>query len=389
MRKSTDLRGTHKYGLTRFNGHLVHHGGCALLQLKMSAKGMAATRFELSPLLETAVAIQYGWFTRGPAQGEPAWGRAARNPEVWRRLPVLSALLRDSSGRIPAYPPFAGVSFPVPIVTQDLQALLRAVSWRPGRGARLNPHTPDRQAKQGTTAWAAHDFARRLVDDMKLFHRLCLAPHWSAITAQAEGDISRRADIVLRQGLAHGWASLHPTVTYHDDTVHIADDETQLDVDCGEGIALVPSTLAHRCLVAFDPCEGRGRCLIYPALRPDADPNRVVAPLPGWRPKNSEHPRLLSGDTLADVLGHTRLVLLRSLDHPRTTAQLAATHHLSPSTVSYHLTRLHRAGLLTRSRDGKSVQYLRTAEADQLLERAGHTRPSYLRAHPDMSAGGR
>jgi len=329
---------------------------------------MAATRFALSPLLETAVAIQYGWFTRRPVQGEPAWGRVARSPEVWRRLPVLSAVLRESNGRIPGYPPFAGVSFPVPVVPEDLQALFRAVSWRPGVEAPHALDAPDTWARRETAARGAHDFARRLVDDMQRFHRLCLAPHWSAIEARVEGDIGRRADIVVRQGLAHAWASLHPTVTYHGHTVRVDDNEAQLDVDCDDGINLVPSTLAHRCLLAVDPCEGRGRCLIYPALRPDTEPNRALAHRPGRRPKDDrELPRQHGDDTLADVLGHTRLVLLRGLGHARTTAQLAATHHLSPSTVSYHLTRLHRAGLLTRHRDGNSVRYQRTAEADRLL----------------------
>ncbi|MFG2827909.1 helix-turn-helix domain-containing protein [Streptomyces sp. NPDC048434] len=63
-------------------------------------------------------------------------------------------------------------------------------------------------------------------------------------------------------------------------------------------------------------------------------------------------------------------MLLRSLDRPCTTTRLAAVHHLSPSTVSYHLTRLHRAGLLTRLGDGSNVRYQRTGEADRLLAHA-------------------
>ncbi|MGX1756378.1 hypothetical protein ACWIG5_05600 [Streptomyces lydicus] len=39
-------------------------------------------------------------------------------------------------------------------------------------------------------------------------------------------------------------------------------------------------------------------------------------------------------------------------------------------TVSYHLTRLYRAGLLTRLRDTSSVRYQRTGEADRLLAHA-------------------
>ncbi|WP_405805364.1 winged helix-turn-helix domain-containing protein [Streptomyces sp. NBC_01187] len=59
------------------------------------------------------------------------------------------------------------------------------------------------------------------------------------------------------------------------------------------------------------------------------------------------------------AIGPTRRALPADLDVPRTTTQLAALHQLSPSTISYHLTQLHRAGLLTRARTRNSVYYQR------------------------------
>jgi DNA-binding transcriptional ArsR family regulator len=52
-------------------------------------------------------------------------------------------------------------------------------------------------------------------------------------------------------------------------------------------------------------------------------------------------------------------MILSSLDHPRSTKQLAALLGLAPSTVSYHLGVLYRAGLLDRSREGRGVLYSR------------------------------
>ncbi|MFJ8390403.1 ArsR/SmtB family transcription factor [Streptomyces sp. NPDC094438] len=63
------------------------------------------------------------------------------------------------------------------------------------------------------------------------------------------------------------------------------------------------------------------------------------------------------------MLGHTRLELLQGLGRPRTTTEFASLHHLTPATISYHLTRLHRAGLLTRRRDRHRVFYQRSIKA--------------------------
>ncbi|WP_399030652.1 ArsR/SmtB family transcription factor [Streptomyces sp. 15-116A] len=46
-------------------------------------------------------------------------------------------------------------------------------------------------------------------------------------------------------------------------------------------------------------------------------------------------------------------------------------HFLSPATVSYHLGVLHRAGLVTRARAGRSVVYRHTPAGARLVERRG------------------
>ncbi|MFG2243470.1 ArsR/SmtB family transcription factor [Streptomyces sp. NPDC048734] len=71
---------------------------------------------------------------------------------------------------------------------------------------------------------------------------------------------------------------------------------------------------------------------------------------------------------MARLLGSTRAGLLAALAQPASTAQLAARHFLSPATVSYHLGVLHRAGLVTRTRAGRSVFYRRTPEGTRLAQ---------------------
>ncbi|GHD98281.1 hypothetical protein GCM10010339_04830 [Streptomyces alanosinicus] len=72
------------------------------------------------------------------------------------------------------------------------------------------------------------------------------------------------------------------------------------------------------------------------------------------------------------MIGQARFLLLSDLGSPCTTTELARRHHMSASTVSYHLLRLHRVGLLHRTREGSKVYYQRTEQADRLVECHGH-----------------
>jgi DNA-binding transcriptional ArsR family regulator len=62
-------------------------------------------------------------------------------------------------------------------------------------------------------------------------------------------------------------------------------------------------------------------------------------------------------DRLALLLGRGRAAILRSLATPSTTAGLAATLGLAPSTVSEHLSVLVEVGVAGRRRAGRHVVY--------------------------------
>ncbi|MGV9882056.1 ArsR/SmtB family transcription factor [Streptomyces sp. NPDC003006] len=301
------------------------------------------------------------------ARTEPPWERAARNPALWRRLPLLSAIFAGHY-RLPAelFPmdlpdvrpdieaelhQLAGTT--TPHFADLLQRLLEGCDWP--RGGRAEEA---RRTFRSFLDAGEHACARQLADEVGMFWERCLAPHWVAIRDHAEVDIAHRARITAQGGLRAGISSLHPAVAYDDHTIRLTgavDEETERV----GGLTLVPSWFARRWYLGPDPRCRHGRYLIYPAIRPDA-PRR-----------SAEHDGTAA--VLGEVLGHTRLTLLASLRHPHTTTQLAARHHLSPSTVSYHLTRLYRAGLLVRTRAGGSVHYRRTADAERLLRRTRST----------------
>ena len=67
------------------------------------------------------------------------------------------------------------------------------------------------------------------------------------------------------------------------------------------------------------------------------------------------------------LIGRTRAAILRRLDVPMTTTQVARDLHQSPSTVSEHLTVLRGNGLLISWRAGRGVLYRRTPLASSLM----------------------
>ncbi|WP_168724094.1 helix-turn-helix domain-containing protein [Streptomyces sp. A1499] len=291
-------------------------------------------------------------------------GRYRLPPELFLMdLPVISSDIQAESHQL------ADTS--TPHFAELLQALLNGYDWRHARQAE--------EAQSSLRSFldtGEHACARQLADELATFWEQCLAPHWSEIRDHAEADITHRAGITVRHGLGAAISSLHPAVAYDEHTIRLdgdVDDET----DQVGGVTLIPSWFAHRWYLGPDPHCPHGRYLIYPTAR-SGIPRRPAAEG--------------TAEVLGEVLGHTRLMLLASLCHPRTTTRLAARHHLSPSTVSYHLTRLYRAGLLAPTRAGASVRYRRTAEAGGLLQhtreghqhgcRAGRGRPPLLGAAP-------
>jgi DNA-binding transcriptional ArsR family regulator len=66
------------------------------------------------------------------------------------------------------------------------------------------------------------------------------------------------------------------------------------------------------------------------------------------------------------LLGQPRAVLLRMLDEPLPTIEIARRLEVTPSAVSQHLQVLHATNLVTRARDGRYLLYRRSPLGDQL-----------------------
>ena len=123
----------------------------------------------------------------------------------------------------------------------------------------------------------------------------------------------------------------------------------------GRGVLLVPSIFAWPDLLAvFEPPWQP--TLLYPP--------RGTARL--WIPSPEE-----PVDALSEALGRGRASVLKGLMVPQTTTEIARQAGASPGTVSEHLSRLRKAGLVEPHRQGRSVFYRLSYEGEALLRLFG------------------
>ncbi|TVL87524.1 helix-turn-helix transcriptional regulator [Streptomyces sp. SAJ15] len=325
-----------------------------MITIPLSADALAATRFAVSPLMHAGAVLH-------PCRPNAVPNSSLPNCEVTdvlqgKRLHLLAAVRKLVHAFTPAFyapvfltpPPPAGRA---PDPHEDLHHVATApshiVAPQISRLLGAEPHqTPTASAALRTVRNAVdrgeRDFAERIAREMSTFWDMCLARRWSAVAAHAEQDITLRTRILAHYGMGSTLESLHEAFRYGASSLRLAD-RLSAEVPGGTPLVLFPSPLAHNWLLNVAPRGERPVYLIYPTS-----------------PKTAQAlPNGAAQQALGRVIGPTRCTLLADLDVPRTTTQLAALHHLSPSTVSYHLARLHRAGLVTRARIGNSVFYQR------------------------------
>ncbi|RKT73977.1 helix-turn-helix protein [Saccharothrix variisporea] len=191
---------------------------------------------------------------------------------------------------------------------------------------------------------------RRLANGLARFWRDTLAEAWPVLRAITDQDIAHRATTTATHGVGRTLAALHPDVDWAGNAVTLATSwDGEIDAT-GRDLVLAPSVLGRTGVVI--QVDTPGQCVLYyPARRVGAGRERG----PG---------------SIAPVVGNARAALLADLDTARSTAELATRSGYAPATVSYHLTALHRARLVTKVRAGRYVLYQRTAHATGLLDDA-------------------
>jgi DNA-binding transcriptional ArsR family regulator len=338
---------------------MVNNGGF-MIELTVDAAGLARTRFAVSPLHEvTATLLPWGL---QPASDADPWVARARRVLRRAQLPLLSALALDGQGYVPDFlNPFPTDSSPT--VEEELE---RVRNTPPGRvlaelealhvgrpksglaGSDL-PETVQRVMSRGGA-----QVARQAADELRRYWELAFAPHWEAASAVLDAEVDRCAGLLARQGAAMLFNSLHKQISWANGTLYV-ESRFQITLPDVPLVVVMPSLVAPRPAAHVDPTYGEERppALVYPV--PDRVATGAKAPV-------------AAGAEMAQLLGTTRATLLSALTSPASTSQLAAQYFLSRATVSYHLGVLHRAGLVTRTRSGRSVLYRSSPEGSRLVD---------------------
>lgn len=323
------------------------------LRLRCSAMDLVRVRFAISPMFETREAVRL--LTTGkPGSPHGRWVREARDRSAGLDLAALAALSPER-GYSPDFlsPPPAGPG----TAFEDELELVRDTSPTQVR-AEITRSLDDRPDLPRALEWLRGDPGEaltRLADSLALAWQTLVHPTWSTTKDVLEADVAYHGRRSARHGVNALFRGLDDRLTWDDESrtleLHTrVDEERELD---GAGLVLMPSSFVWPDLVAFTERPWRPT-VVYPA--------RGIGQL--W--SDQAHPDHAAA--LARLLGPRRADILLVLGSPSTTSRIARAMAMSPAAVSEHLGVLHDAGLVSRSRVGRSVEYQRTPRGSALVQ---------------------
>ncbi|MEV0718489.1 DUF5937 family protein [Asanoa sp. NPDC050611] len=318
-----------------------------MIRYRFGRDDLLHTRFAIAPLMELLGAF---YVLRRPDRSP-----VHRRWVEWAapRVPTLDLSLLDAAA------PFGGPYWPV-FVSPPPREPHPTIETELDRVAATPPEQVVAEITQryGADLPAAarpfvDDPARaldRLVDQMRSLWAAVLAPRWAAVSALLESELTARARGLVAVGSRAAFADLHPSASWAADCLTVRGTGRTADVDlAGRGLLLIPSAFTWP--------------LVWPRIDPPWDPALVYPPAgigDIWEPAPT------GGAALEALIGRRRARILRELDRPAATLDLAGRIRVSAGGISDHLTVLRHAGLVTRRREGRRVVYARTLAGDAL-----------------------
>jgi hypothetical protein len=324
-----------------------------VIHFRFGPDDLLRTRFAIAPLMELLGAF---YVLRRPERYV-----VHRRWVEWAapRVGDLDLALFDAAA------PFGGPYWPV-FVSPPPREPHPTIETELGRVART---PPERVVAEITQRYgdglppAARPFVRdparalgALVEQMRALWDAALAPRWATITALLESELTSRARRLVAVGSRAAFADLHPSVSWAADSLSVRPDgKGPADVDlAGRGLLLIPSAFTWP--------------RVWPRTDPPWDPALVYPPAgigDIWEPAGP------GDEALESLIGRRRAWILRELDRPAATLDLAGRMRISAGGISDHLSVLRRAGLITRRREGRRVVYARTLAGDALCRPGG------------------
>jgi len=152
------------------------------------------------------------------------------------------------------------------------------------------------------------------------------------------------------------FADLHPSLSWSDQTLVIDKQHDEEIEPEGRGLVLIPAV--------FD----------WPGIAVLVD--FTLQPTLSYSPRGIaeiwDEPEDVRGDgAMDDLIGGTRADIMRVLNVPMTTSELAQRLHLTPAAVSQQLGVLRRSGVVDARRQGREVYSELTASGRRLLDLLG------------------
>jgi DNA-binding transcriptional ArsR family regulator len=325
--------------------------GCkVMIEFHLSVDALGKTRFAYSPLAEVACSLRLLGEGRHAYVMVP-WLRDVRGPLQQLDFNLLQTLAPPGRWA----PDFLFALSYNPAITIELQ--LDAMSRLPGEQIHndLRDTWKDGTVPPNLSALLADEktLAARVSDLIFDYWQVAIAPYWQRIRSVRDDDVAYRGTKAFTDGIFTMFTDLHPEITLVDRVLKI-DKPHHRDASYeGTQITLLPSVFIWPNLIIGHEAPNEFS-LTYAAR----GVGRVWEGLPSIA--NS------MGD-LESLIGRTRSAILRSLDVPMTTTQLARDLQQSPSTVNEHLTVLRGNGLLISWRAGRGVLYRRTPLATSLM----------------------
>jgi len=195
----------------------------------------------------------------------------------------------------------------------------------------------------------------RVLAALRDYWEACFEPYWARMRTVLEADVVHRGRVTAQAGLAAMFAGIDPQVRL-DGTVlrvRLRSDLSYRTSTAGRGLTLTPSLFSRRAAVPISPEEPPH--IMYPA--------RGLGTL--WETETTTPPTALVG-----LIGRVRAQLLRLLETPTSSTELAVRLDVTPTAVNQHLRALRAAGLLISARHGRSVLYRRSDLGDRVLRGA-------------------
>ncbi|GAA1635526.1 ArsR/SmtB family transcription factor [Georgenia ruanii] len=313
-----------------------------MLRYELTEADLAGIRFGLSPLGETGLSLRA---MRDPSRYPLQLPWLARTEAARERVDrELLISLVDERLWTPDFLNPRPLS-PLTRFEDELDALAR-IGPREFRDQLTAVHGAVPPVLAGPHARAVG----RLVAALREYWELCIAPYWARMRAVLEADIVHRGRVIANSGLAAMLDGLAPGVTFDGRVISVSLRSPVERTGGGRGLTLVPTMFTRR--VSAPVGADETPVLMYPA--------RGQGVL--W-----ERERIPDEASVAALLGRVRARLLVALAEPASSTELGVRFGVTTSAVNQHLRVLRDGGLVTSTRYGRSVLYLRSELGDALL----------------------